>query len=320
MHLVPLRIGVGTIYGPFRDGIRLRLIHQVSDPRGDWLNQNLRPLALQKFKHVEVAVAFRELGPEFSGDFDHGFDTRAIHFDRVQLVARRLQGIEIILTPPMLVPFPKSIDRVAQNLVALELGFCPVRGALFDLKCLAILQVLAQSVDRLAKNPVGLSLPYLERTNLVDKIVNHVPEVQRIQHSETEIDRELQPRFSGFGLDSIAVFEQQDAEPVEARVLKGEPVFRLIHAETAGAAGTGRKEHVVVKNLLARDSFSLEELEVLHQIADGEIGGIALPIVPEFFPDLKSRHVWHRQLLTTVTATLKHRANQVFMLPGKPAE
>src|SRR5215470_5761769 len=207
IHLVPLRMGMGTIYRPFRNGIGLRLIHQVSGPGSDWLNQNLSPLALQEFKHVEVAVAFGELGPEFPGDFDHRFDTSAVHFDGVQFVAGRLQGIEIILAPHMLVPFPKSIECVAQNLVALELGFRPVRCLLFDLKRLAILEILAQSVHRLAKDPVGLSLGYLERTNLVDEIVDHVPELQSIQHSEAEIDGKLQPRFTGLGLDSIAVFE-----------------------------------------------------------------------------------------------------------------
>ena len=57
-----------TIHRPLRDRVRLRLVHQVGHPGRDRLDQHLRAFALQEVEHVEVAVAFGDLRPEFAGD------------------------------------------------------------------------------------------------------------------------------------------------------------------------------------------------------------------------------------------------------------
>src|SRR5215472_450203 len=84
IHLVPLRMSMGTIYRPFRDGIRLPLIHQVRGPRGDGLNQNLGPFALQNLKLGDVAVAWGGRAQKSPGVFDQGFDRGGFHFDGVK--------------------------------------------------------------------------------------------------------------------------------------------------------------------------------------------------------------------------------------------
>jgi len=144
--------------------------------------------------------------------------------------------------------------------------------------------------------------------------------VHRIEHAEPEIDGELQPRLAGRGLDSVAILEEQDAETIEAGVLEREAILGLVHAETARSAGTGGEENVVVEDVLARNAFLFEELEILDQIADREIGGIALPVVAIFLAELERGHVGHGQLFATVTAALEDRANEVLMLPGKAAK
>jgi hypothetical protein len=148
-------------------------------------------------------------------------------------------------------PFAKNVEGVSQNLVVFEFRPSPVRCQLFNLESPAFLQVLAQSIHCFAKDAIRLAFFHLKRTDLVHEVVDHVAQVHRVQHSEAEINGELQPGLSGLGLNSVAVFEQQHAEPVETSILQREAIFRLIHAESARAAGTRCEEHVVIENVLA---------------------------------------------------------------------
>src|SRR5262249_54104427 len=102
-----------------------------------------------------------------------------------------LEGIQIILAPHVLVPLPKHVEGIPQDLVALEFRLRPIRRDLFDLERLAILEVLAQTVYSLPKNAIALPFGHLKRTHLVDEIVNHIAQVHRVEHSKAEIDREL---------------------------------------------------------------------------------------------------------------------------------
>ena len=145
-----------------------------------------------------------------------------------------------------------------------------------------------KSIDRLAEHAVGLALVHFERTDLVDQLVDHVAQVQRIQHAHAEIDGELQPWLAAGGLDAVASLKQQHAEAVEAGILQRKAILRLIHAEAARAAGAGGEEDVVVEDLLAGHAFLLQQLQIPHQIADGEISRIALAVVAELLAGLES--------------------------------
>ena len=70
-----------TIDRPLCRRVRLSLIHQIRYPGCDGLDDDLCALAFQEFKHVEVSVAFRDLRPKFSGDFDHRLYTQAVDFN-----------------------------------------------------------------------------------------------------------------------------------------------------------------------------------------------------------------------------------------------
>ena len=141
-----------------------------------------------------------------------------------------------------------------------------------------------------------------------------------VQHPEPEIHRKLQPRLPRSRLDSVAVFEQQHSKAVEPRILQRKTVFRLIHSEPARATRTRREENEVVQDLLAREPLFLEELQVLHQIANGKIRRITLAVVPEFLSRLKSRYVRNGKLLAVVPAPLEHRADQVLVFPSEAAK
>ena len=58
------------------------LVDHVHDPGADGLHQHLRAFALQEVEHVEVAVAFGGLRPEFAGDLDDRLHAQAVDIDR----------------------------------------------------------------------------------------------------------------------------------------------------------------------------------------------------------------------------------------------
>src|ERR1022692_4341446 len=64
----------------------------------------------------------------------------------------------------------------------------------------------------------------------------------------------------------------------------------------------------------------LQALEVLHQIANREVRGIALAVVAIFLAQLKRRDVGHRQNLAVISAALKHRLDHALVFPGQAAE
>ena len=80
-QLPPLRIAIWTIRRPLSFRMCLRLVHQIRDPGRDWFYHHLGPFAFQEFEHVEVAIAFGDLGPEFAGDFHDRLHLCTIHFN-----------------------------------------------------------------------------------------------------------------------------------------------------------------------------------------------------------------------------------------------
>src|SRR5207248_9607156 len=129
-----------------------------------------------------------------------------------------------------------NIKRVAQDLVALEFRFSPIGSDLLNLKRAAVPQIFAKPIDHFAENAIGFAFVHLIRTNLIDQIVDHVTQVHGIQHAESKINGELQPRLARGSFNSIAVFEQQHAEAVESGILQRETILGFVHSEAAGTA------------------------------------------------------------------------------------
>ena len=66
--------------------------------------------------------------------------------------------------------------------------------------------------------------------------------------------------------------------------------------------------------------FSLQRLQVLHQVADGEVRGIALAVVAVFLAQLEGRDVGYRHDLAAIAAAFEDRLDDAFVLPGEAAE
>ena len=113
LELVPLWILVRLVHRPLRLGMRFSLIHQVRHPGCDRFNDHLSTLAFQELEHVEVAVAFGDLRPEFTGDLHHRLHPHAVHFNGVHSFSRGVQRLEIVLAPHVLVPLAKHVESIA---------------------------------------------------------------------------------------------------------------------------------------------------------------------------------------------------------------
>src|SRR5260370_39982900 len=126
----------------------------------------------------------------------------------------------------MLVHLAENIESVPQDLVTLEVRLGPVWSPLFDFKRVPVSEVLAKSIHRLAEYAISLTLLHFERPNLVDQVVEHIPQVHGVQHAESKVDRELQSRLARGRLDSVAVLEHQHTEAIESGVLQHESILR----------------------------------------------------------------------------------------------
>ena len=320
LQFPPFRMLVRARHRPLGFGMGLALVQQVGDPRGDRLDQHLRALAFEEGEHVEVAVAFGRLGPEFAGDLDDGLDAGAVHFNRVQHLPALGQRIDVDIPKLVLADFAERVQRVAQGLARRQAALQPRRGALHDLERGTLAQRGGEPGHGLLEDAVRLARIHLERTDLVDDVVHHVAGVQGVQHAQAEIDGELQARLSRRRFQAVLVMEEQDAEAVEPRIFQREAVLGLVHPEAAGPARAGREEDVVVEDLLARDPRFFQRLKMLHEVSDREVGRVALAVVAVFLADLKGGHVGHGQPLALVVAALKDGANQLLVLPGEAAK
>ena len=85
--------------------------------------------------------------------------------------------------------------------------------------------------------------------------------------------------LAGRLLEAAGLLEQQDAEAVEAGVTERLAVLGDVRAEAARAARAGRDEHVVLDDVFLRHAALAQTVEVLHEVADGEVRRVALAAV-----------------------------------------
>ncbi len=144
-------------------------------------------------------------------------------------------------------------------------------------------------------HPVRLALVHFEGTNLVDQLIDHVAEVERIEHAHAKVDGKLQSRLAAGRLDAVGLLEEQYAEPFKAGILQRKPVLRFVHAEAARTAGAGGEEDVVVDDLLPRLPLLFQLLQIADQVAHGKVSGVALAVIAELLARLKVRDYRSRE-------------------------
>ena len=92
--------------------------------------------------------------------------------------------------------------------------------------------------------------------------------------------------FAGGLREAALLLEQHHAEAVEASVAQGLAVLGHVHAEAARAAGTGGQEHELVDDLLVAHALLVAQLDQeFHQVADREVGRVALGAIAELLAD-----------------------------------
>ncbi len=117
------------------------------------------------------------------------------------------------------------------------------------------------------------------------------------------------------------LLEQQDAEAVEAGIAQRLPVFRDVGAEAARTAGAGGKEHARPDDLLDRHALAIAQVDqMLHEVADGEVRGIALRAVAEFLAVAQRLGVGDVERLHVVAEAGERRAHELIVRHRQPAE
>src|SRR5260370_21292964 len=120
------------------------------------------------------------------------------------------------------------------------------------------------------------------------------------------MDSQLQARFPGRGLDSIVLLEKKHPEAVNPGILQRQAIFRFVHSEPARAAGTGGEKDVLVNDVLARYAAGLESLQILDEVPNCEVSGIALPVVALLFAELEGINVGYPQNVATISGAPKY--------------
>src|SRR5581483_6068710 len=288
----------------------------------DGLNQYLRAFALQELEHVEVAVAFGDLRPELADDLHYRLHLQAVDFDGVQLFADRSHGVFIGIAVKLLAQLEQRIHGHFPLLAFVFAALLrhPRRQVLVVLEWLALAQHGAERVHRTLPDLVRLALFHFIGTDAIDHLVHDVAEIERVEHAAAEIDGELQAGFAGGRLYAIVLLEQQHAKVPKPRVLQSQAILRLIHAEAARPARPGSEEDVIVTDLLLRHALRLEELQVLDEVADGEVRRVALPVVAVFLAQLEGIDVRHRQHVAVIAAALEDSLDHALVLPRQAAE
>src|SRR5262249_11358356 len=137
---------------------------------------------------------------------------------------------------------------------------------------------------------------------------------------QEEVQVHLQARFSLGLVQSAALLEEQHTELVKSRIAQRQTVLRFIHSEAAGPASAGGKEDVAIADLVLGQALGFQVLNELHQVSDGEVGRIALPVVAVLLAKLKSLLVGHGNGFAPVAQAFQSGVDQALVLPGEPTE
>jgi hypothetical protein len=115
--------------------------------------------------------------------------------------------------------------------------------------------------------------------------IDHVACEERLEQRDEELGREVESGiFASRLTQTTLLLKQQHAEAVEAGIAQGFSVLGDIGTETARPTGAGGEEHTRADDLLDRHPLAIAKVDqMLHEVANREVGRIALRAIAEFF-------------------------------------
>ena len=285
-------------------GLDLGLPQHVRDPGGDRLDDDLGALAGEEAEHVEVAVALGGLGPELAGHLDDRLGLETIDLDLVEARRDLAQRLEVVVRGQLV----QELDRLLGDVEGLLAAALDQVGDLaVELRRLLALHDLVHELGGLGERLVSGPGGRLERAHLVCDLVEQVARVERVEHAHEEVEVHLEAGLEVTLLEAALLLEQQHAKAVEAGVTQGQAVLGLVHAEAARPAGAGGQEDVAVDDLLGAHALDVAQvLDELHEVADGEVGRVALPVVAVLLAELEGVDVGGRHDRGLVAERLEH--------------
>ena len=293
----------------------LRLVNHVHDPGSHGFNQHLRAFFFQELEHVEIAVAFRRLRPEFTCNLYGGLHAGTIHRNGVEALAHFVQCRRVVIAIELVEKLADQSRRARKRGLADELAELAFQGV----RLFAPHHFLEQ-VHALIEHPVGLPSIHFEGADLVGNIIDDVPDVHGVQDAQKEVEIHFQTGFR-FGLiQAAALLEKKHTESIKPRVTQRQAILSFVHAKPAGSAGARCKEHVTIDDFLLGHTLLFQVLQVLHQIAHREIGGIALPVVAVFLAELERLLVGNGKRFALIAQAFERAVNQLLVFPGQPSK
>ena len=270
-------------------GLLFRLMNHVRDPRADRFHQHLGAFLLQKLEHVEVPIALGGLGPEFARDLDRRFYPCAVDRDGIEAIANFVKSGCVIVTIELIEKLAEQSGGPGKRSLAdefSELAFQSV-GALAP-------HYFLQQVQAFVEHPVRLTRIHFVGPDLIRNVVDDVPDIHGVEDAQEEVQVHFQAGFRLGLIQASTLLEKQDTEAVKAGVAQSQSILSLVHPKPARTASTGSEEDVAIDYLLLRHAVLFQVLQILDQIAHGEVRRITLAVVSVFFAELERFLVGHR--------------------------
>ena len=258
--------------------------------------------------------------PKLTRDLDDGLYPCAVHFDLVQALPGGVHNVEEVLGVEVVQDLAQRVADIFELLVPGQAARNPSRRALQDFVTLPVLQKITELIHDFFDCLAGCTRSNLVRTDLVNHVVDHIAQVQRIELPHAEISGELQAGVARCRLDAMVLLEKQDPEAPEARILQRHAVLGLVHAEAARSARPRGEKNVVVDDFLARETASFQRPQEFDEVADRKVSRITLPVVAIFLTRLERGHVGVRQHLEAIAAAAKNGLDEALVFPGKASE
>ena len=263
-------------------GVVPHLPQCVEEPVDEGLNVVFPAFGFDESLKVIVAVALGGHRPELTDDRDLGLRLKAIDL---------YGGKAFTAMPQCLQDALVVLEGIAN--VPFHSSDGAIRSALFNL---------------VGANPVAHHVQHVSGEESASE-----------RHEELRIEGQADLLASGL-LEAGLLLEENDSEPVEARIPKRLAVLGHVHPESARATCAGRQEDVLIDDLLGAQTFLVAQAaKLLHQVAHGEICGVTLCLVAELFSVSQRLVVGDFHDARVVTNPLQRRRDELVVGQGEAA-
>src|ERR1035437_4025089 len=158
---------------------------------------HLRAFAFKKAEHIEVAVAFGELRPKLADNLRHRLDASVIDLDLTKAPARLPHLAYEFRAVEMIQDLARGVEKARELGGAPQRRGQPARRAFQKLESSAGFQKMAPPVNDFFDGSIRASRNGFEGTDAITEVVEDIAQVEHIERTQVEVQRELQAGIVG---------------------------------------------------------------------------------------------------------------------------